>query len=580
MTNAVLQTVLYPLVLLALAFPLGGYISRVMDGENVFLSRVVSPVEKRLYRMVKIDNKQEMDWKQYFSSLIIFSGLGFAVLFLLCLLQGILPLNPQGMGGTSWHLAFNTAASFVSGTNWQPAMGESNITYFTQVMGQTVQNFLAAGVGLSTAYVMIRGFTRKKATGIGNFWVDLTRSILYILLPLALVLALALVALGVVQSFAPFHTTSLLEPITLADGTVITKQIIPLGAAASEGAVKQLGTNGGGVFGANAAHPFENPSPFTNILQMLSILLIPVAMCFAFGRSIKNKKQGAAIFLAMFAVFVLALGVTTASETQATPALAQNGAVQVDASGQAGGNMEGKETRFGTASSASWAVFTTAASNGSVNAAMGSFTPMGGLMPTVLMQLGEVIFGGVGSGLFGMLAFAILAVFISGLMVGRTPAFLGKKIEPYEMKMAVIACLATPAAILVGSGIAALAPGIIGQMGNGGAHGFSELLYAFSSAGANNGSAFGGFDTNIPLLNVGLGLVMLFARFVPIGAVLAVGGNLASKKPVAENAGSLSTTSGLFVGLLVFVVLLVGALSFFPALALGPIAENLQMMGG
>lgn len=578
MNNAV-QTVLYTLIVVALAIPLGGYISKVMDGEKVFMSRLVAPGEKAIYRLLKIDPTEEMGWKQYLLTLLLFSGAGFVLLFLLCMLQGILPGNPQGISGTPWHLAFNTAASFVSGTNWQPTAGEATITYFTQSMGQTVQNFLAAATGLSVAFVLIRGFVNVKKGTVGNFWVDMVRGVLYVLLPMSLVLAILMASQGVVQSFAPYHVTQLLEPVKLADGTVVTQQIVPLGFGASEGAIQQLGTNGGGIFGANSAHPLANPNIFSNLIEMVSILLIPVALCFTFGRSIKNKKQGVALFAAMLFVFVLALGTAVYCEQQATPQLAQNGMVELSAIGQAGGNMEGKEARFGIASSATWGVFTTAASNGAVNSMLNSYTPMGGMIPMLLMQLGEVVFGGIGTGLFGILAFAILAVFISGLMVGRTPAFLGKKIEPYEMKMTVIICLATPAAILVGSGIAALMPSMLNNLGNQGPHGFSELLYAFSSAAGNNGSAFAGFNGNTPFLNVALGLVMLFTRFVPMAAVLAVGGSLSQKKRLAENEGSLSTTSGLFVGLLIFVIFLIGALSFFPALALGPIAEQLRMLG-
>lgn len=471
-------------------------------------------------------------------------------------------------------------------------------------MGLTVQNFVSAATGIAVLFAMIRGFIRVKSTGLGNFWVDMTRIVLHILLSLNLVFALCLVGGGVIQNLQPAQTAALVEPVAVSaeggilegaqidlaaqtvtvDGLpvpgarIITEQLVPMGPAASQVAIKQTGTNGGGYMGVNSAHPMENPSPFTNLIEMLSLLLIPAALCFTFGRNIKNKKQGTAIFMAMFLCLVLALDVVAVCEQSATPQLLQDGAVNVTADAQAGGNMEGKEARFGVATSATWATFTTAASNGSVNAMHDSFTPLGGMITMLLMQLGEVIFGGTGCGLYGMLAFAILAVFIAGLMVGRTPEFLGKKIEPYEMKWSVIVCLATPVAILTGSGLAALVPSVAGSLNNSGAHGFSELLYAYSSCGGNNGSAFAGFQANTVFLNVSLGLVMLFARFLPIVGTLAIAGSLAGKKRIAVTAGTLSTTNALFVFLLIFVVLLIGALSFFPALALGPLAEFFSSM--
>ena len=392
-------------------------------------------------------------------------------------------------------------------------------------------------------------------------------------------MSLLIASQGVVQNFSSYQEVELLQPITLEDGTVITKQVVPQGPAASQIAIKQLGTNGGGFFGVNSAHPLENPTPFSNTVEMLSILLIPAALCFTFGRNIKDKRQGRAIFIAMFLMLVIALGVIAVNEANATPQLAQNGLVDISTINQAGGNMEGKETRFGIASSATWTAFTTAVANGSVNSMHDSYTPLGGMVPMLLMQLGEVIFGGAGCGLYGMLAFAIIAVFMAGLMVGRTPEYLGKKIEPFEMKMAMLVCLATPIAALVGSGIAALVPSVLDSLSNSGAHGFSEMLYAYSSAAGNNGSAFAGFAANKPFINVSLGLIMLFVRFVPMIATLAIAGSLVQKKKVAVSAGTLPTHDALFVGLLVFVVLLVGALSFFPALALGPIAEFFQMIG-
>ena len=576
--NAVLQYGLYLVILMVLAIPLGKYISKVMDGEKVFLSKVLVPVENFIYKIMRIDKKEDMTWKKYAVSVVSFSIFGFIILFLLNMLQGVLPLNPEGVDGTTAHLAFNTTSSFVTNTNWQAYSGESGLSYLTQMLGLTVQNFVSAATGIAVLFALIRGFTRVKEKGIGSFWVDLTRSILYVLIPLSIVVTLGLASQGVVQNLNSYEEVQLVQPIELEDGTVITKQVIPQGPAASQIAIKQLGTNGGGFFGVNSAHPLENPTIFSNMLEMISLLLIPAALCFSFGRSIKDKKQGRAIFLAMFIMLVAALSIVAVSEANATPQLAQSGMVDVSTVGQAGGNMEGKESRFGIVTSSTWATFTTAASNGSVNSMHDSYTPLGGVITMLQMQLGEVIFGGVGCGLYGMLAFAIVAVFIAGLMVGRTPEYLGKKIEPYEMKMAMLVCLATPIAILVSSGIASLIPEVAESLNNGGAHGFSEMLYAYSSAGGNNGSAFAGFGANTPFINITIGIVMLFARFVPLIGTLAIAGSLVQKKKVAVSVGTLSTHNALFIGLLIFVVLLVGALSFFPALALGPIAEFFQMI--
>ncbi|MDD3338666.1 MAG: potassium-transporting ATPase subunit KdpA [Lachnospiraceae bacterium] len=599
MMGTVIQYVLYLVVLVALAIPLGAYIGKVMNGEKTFLSRICVPCEKAVYKLMRVKSEEQMTWKKYTLSVLLFSGISLLVLFLMQIFQGVLMGNPQGLPGVKWDLSFNTAASFVTNTNWQAYSGESTLSYLTQALGLTVQNFVSAATGIAVLFALIRGFIRVKTDGLGNFWVDMTRIILHVLIPLNLVLALCLVGGGVVQNLKSAETVSLLEPIAVTqDGEIIedaeidtanntvkvdgeivenaeivTDQIVPLGPAASQIAIKQTGTNGGGYYGVNSAHPLENPNPFTNILEMLSLLLIPAALCFTFGRNMKNKKQGLAVFIAMFVCLVLALGVVAVNEQAGTPQLAQNGTVDISTVNQAGGNMEGKESRFGIATSATWATFTTAASNGSVNSMHDSYTPLGGMMTMLLMQLGEVVFGGVGCGLYGMLAFAILTVFIAGLMVGRTPEFLGKKIEPYEMKWAVLVCLATPIAILVGSGIAAVVPEVADSLNNTGAHGFSEMLYAFSSCGGNNGSAFAGFNANTTFLNVALGLVMLFARFVPVVGTLAIAGSLAGKKKIAATAGTLSTTNGLFVFLLIFVVLLIGALSFFPALSLGPIAE-------
>lgn len=600
--STVIQYILYLAVLVVLAIPLGAYIKKVMNGEKTFLSKILTPCENAVYKVMKVNKEEQMNWKKYAASVLIFSGIGLVFLFLLQLLQGVLPGNPQGLSGVKWDLSFNTAVSFITNTNWQAYSGESTLSYLTQALGLTVQNFVSAATGIAVLFALIRGFIKVKADGLGSFWVDMTRIVIHILIPLNLVISLLLVGGGVVQNLKGAETVSLVEPIAVsADGTIlenaeinletetvtvdgqviedaeiVTEQFVPMGPAASQVAIKQTGTNGGGFNGVNSAHPLENPNAFTNIIEMISLLLIPAALCFTFGSAVKNKKQGIAIFMAMFICLALALGTVAVSEQFATPQLAQDGNVNISMIDQAGGNMEGKETRFGIASSSTWAVFTTAASNGSVNSMHDSYTPLGGMVTMLLMQLGEVIFGGVGCGLYGMLAFAILTVFIAGLMVGRTPEFLGKKIEPYEMKWSVLICLATPIAILVGSGIAAIVPSVADSLNNGGAHGFSELLYAYSSCGGNNGSAFAGFNVNTVFLNISLGLVMLFARFLPIIGTLAIAGSLAGKKKIATTAGTLSTTNAMFVFLLIFIVLLVGALSFFPALALGPIAEFFQ----
>lgn len=583
MMNTALQMILYCAILIILAVPLGRYIGKVMNGERTFLTRIFLPAEKLIYRILKIDQSEEMDWKKYAVCAGACSVISFAALWLILTFQNILPLNPEGQTGTSWHLGFNTAASFVTNTNWQTYSGETAMSYFSQMIGLGVQNFVSAAVGIAVLFALIRGFTRVRQKGIGNFYTDVTRVILYVLIPLSLIVSVFIISRGVPQTFQGHEEVSLLEPLTVLkeDGTVTTveKQIIPLGPAGSQISIKQLGTNGGGFYGVNSAHPLENPDPLSNLFEMISLLLIPAALCFTFGRNIRDKKQGTAIFLAMFIMLAAALILIGCHEHAGTPQIAQNGAVDIGTDGQAGGNMEGKETRFGIAASATWAGFTTAASNGSVNSMHDSYTPIGGMIPMLLMMLGEVVFGGVGCGLYGMLGFAILTVFIAGLMVGRTPEYLGKKIEPYEMKMAVLVCLATPVAILAGSGLAALLPSTAESLNNPGAHGLSEVLYTYSSAGGNNGSAFAGFNANTPFLNTSIGLVMLFARFVPMAATLAIAGSLAQKKKTAAGAGTLPTHNAMFIFLLIAVVLLIGALSFFPALALGPIAEFFEMIG-
>lgn len=582
MMNVALQMIIYCVILVVLAIPLGSYMGKVMNGERVFLSRLLLPVENLIYRGLRIDKEEEMDWKKYSVCTAVFSVMSLAVLWAILCFQNLLPLNPQGMGGMSWHLGFNTAASFTTNTNWQAYSGESSLSYFSQMIGLNFQNFVSAAVGIVVLFALIRGFVRVKERGLGNFYTDMTRTVLYILIPLSVVVSLAIASQGVPQTFKQYDEVQLVEPVVVEqeDGTAaeVTKGVVPLGPAASQIAIKQLGTNGGGFWGNNSAHPFENPTPLSNLFEMISLLLIPAGLCFTFGRNVKDKRQGVAVFLAMFIMLAAALAIVGCSEQAGTPQIAQDGAVYMGTEGQAGGNMEGKETRFGIATSGTWAVFTTAASNGSVNSMHDSYTPFGGLVPMLLMQLGEVVFGGTGCGLYGMLGFAILTVFIAGLMVGRTPEYLCKKIEPFEMKMAVLVCLAPPVAILVGSGIATLLPSTHDSLNNPGAHGLSEVLYAYSSAGGNNGSAFAGFNANTPFLNVSIGLIMLFVRFLPMFATLAIAGSLAAKKKVAVSSGTLPTHNAMFIFLLIFVVLLVGALSFFPALSLGPVAEFFQMI--
>ena len=580
MMNVALQMIIYCVILVVLAIPLGSYMGKVMNGERVFLSRLLLPVENLIYRVLRIDKEEEMDWKKYSVCTAVFSVMSLAVLWAILCFQNLLPLNPQGMGGMSWHLGFNTASSFTTNTNWQAYSGESSLSYFSQMIGLNFQNFVSAAVGIVVLFALIRGFVRVKERGLGNFYTDMTRTVLYILIPLSVVVSLAIASQGVPQTFKQYDEVQLVEPVVVEqeDGTAaeVTKGVVPLGPAASQIAIKQLGTNGGGFWGNNSAHPFENPTPLSNLFEMISLLLIPAGLCFTFGRNVKDKRQGVAVFLAMFIMLAAALAIVGCSEQAGTPQIAQDGAVYMGTEGQAGGNMEGKETRFGIATSGTWAVFTTAASNGSVNSMHDSYTPFGGLVP--MLQLGEVVFGGTGCGLYGMLGFAILTVFIAGLMVGRTPEYLCKKIEPFEMKMAVLVCLATPVAILVGSGIATLLPSTHDSLNNPGAHGLSEVLYAYSSAGGNNGSAFAGFNANTPFLNVSIGLIMLFVRFLPMFATLAIAGSLAAKKKVAVSSGTLPTHNAMFIFLLIFVVLLVGALSFFPALSLGPVAEFFQMI--
>jgi len=565
-SSAFIQVLLYLGVLFMLAYPLAGFMVKRMQAP-------LSANEQRwfsLFGMLGVDNhgklSGEMNWKQYAIAILLFNIIGLVALFGLQLLQGILPLNPEKFSAPTWHSAFNTAVSFMTNTNWQSYGGESTMSYLTQMLGMSLQNFLSGATGIAVAFALIRGLTRKNVQGIGNAWVDLWRSNLYILLPIAIVITLLLVSQGVIQTLSSTVSVSTLQ------GAV---QNIALGPVASQEAIKMLGTNGGGFFNANSAHPFENPTALSNFIEMLAIFLIPTALCFCLGKISGNLRQGIVILSAMTLLFLGMYWLTVSSELAGNPWLANqvSGLVSPDMSG----NMEGKETRFGIVASSLFATITTAASCGAVNAMHDSFTPMGGLAPMLQMQLGEVVFGGVGAGLYGMLLFAILAVFVSGLMIGRTPEYLGKKIEPYEMKMVVLGLLAAPLTVLIGTAISVMTE--TGQAGvfNPSAHGFSEILYAFSSAANNNGSAFAGLGANTPFYNVMLGIAMLVGRFGVILPVLALAGSLAKKPRLPVNNGTLPTTTPLFVGLLIGTVLLVGALTFIPALALGPIIEQIWM---
>ncbi|HZM43674.1 MAG TPA: potassium-transporting ATPase subunit KdpA [Burkholderiales bacterium] len=596
--NALLQLAFYVVVLIALAKPLGAYMANVYEGRSA-ANRIGGPVESVIYRLCGIDSAREMRWVEYAVAMLVFNLLGFLAVYALQRFQAILPFNPQGLGAVSPDSSFNTAVSFASNTNWQGYSGETTMSYLTQMLGLTVQNFVSAASGVATLVALIRGFTRRAAQTIGNFWVDMTRGTLYILLPLATVLALVLVSQGVVQTYAAYHTVALMEPVEydnpkldaagqplkdekgqpVTEKATAKEQVIAVGPAASQVAIKQLGTNGGGFFNVNSAHPFENPTPLSNFLELLAILLIPAALCYTFGRMVGDTRQGWALLGAMTIVFVVLLVLCYGAEQSGNPILANAGVDQTASAMQAGGNMEGKETRYGIANSALWATATTAASNGSVNSMHDSYTPLGGLAPMWLIQLGEVIYGGVGSGLYGMIVFALVAVFVAGLMIGRTPEYLGKKIEGYEMKMAAIAILIPPFVVLAGTALAVLVePGKAG-MANSGIHGFSEVLYAFSSAGNNNGSAFAGLSANTPFYNFMLGFAMLFSRYWLAVPVLAIAGALAAKKTVPAGPGTLPTHTPLFVVLLIGTVIVVGALTFVPALALGPIVEHLVMIG-
>jgi K+-transporting ATPase ATPase A chain len=571
--NAWLQLALYLGVLLLTVKPLGLYMAQVLEGRSALIGRYFGPLENGLYRLCGVRPDEHMNFRQYALAVLAFNAIGVLAVYALQRLQAHLPLNPQGLADVSPDSAFNTALSFVTNTNWQGYGGETTMSYLTQMLALTVQNFLSAATGIAVAVALIRGFAWRSSAAIGNFWVDVTRITLYVLLPLSLVLAVLLMGQGVIQNFDAYREVATLQ------GFPANPQTLALGPVASQEAIKELGTNGGGFFNANSAHPYENPTPFSNFLEMLAIFLIPAALTHTFGVMVNDTRQGWAVLAAMAAVFVvMAIGAISA-EQAGNPLFTPLGIDQAAGDGQPGGNLEGKETRFGIVASALFATITTAASCGAVNALHDSFTPLGGLVPLWLIQLGEVIFGGVGSGLYGMLVFALIAVFVAGLMIGRTPEYLGKKIEAYEMKMAALVILIPPFLVLAGTAVAVLAAA--GQAGiyNPGAHGFSEVLYALSSAANNNGSAFAGLSANTPFYNTLLGIAVWFGRFGVIVPVLAIAGSLAAKKRLAVTSGSMPTHGPLFVGLLVGTVVLVGALTYIPALALGPIVEQLQLYG-
>lgn len=582
-----LQIGLYLFVLLALVKPLGWYMAQVYERKPCGLERILSPLENFIYRLCGINSDQEMEWKSYLSAMLLFNFLGLLAVYILQRLQIYFPLNPQLFSSISPQLAFNTAASFVTNTNWQAYGGENTMSYLTQMLALTVQNFLSAATGMSLLIAFIRGLVRHESKTLGNFWVDTVRGILYILLPLSLVFSVALTSQGVIQNFKPYQKINLLQPFTYQEldtpiknqsiEKIMNQQIIPMGPAASQIAIKQLGTNGGGFFNTNSAHPFENPNPATNFLEMLAILLIPAALCYTFGSLVQDKRQGWAVLFAMLIIFIpLIFGILIA-EQQGNPAFFNLGIDQIQNPFSSGGNMEGKESRFGILSSGLWTTAATASGNGAVNSMLDSLTPLGGLIPLWLMHLGEVIFGGVGSGLNGMLMLVIITVFVGGLMVGRTPEYLGKKITPYEMKMASVAVLIMPLFVLIFTAIAAGTRMGTNSISNPGAHGLTQMLYTFTSMLNNNGSAFSGLDANKPFYNLVGGIAMLIGRYWTAIPVLAIAGALVQKKIIPTSSGTLSTHTALFVLLLVAVTVILGALTFFPVLALGPIVEHVML---
>jgi K+-transporting ATPase ATPase A chain len=586
--QSILLLVVFLAVLLALAWPLGIVLAGVGEGADARVPGLgwLAKLEHLIYRAAGVNPKEGQGWKSYAVALLLFSVIGALVTYGLQRVQAWLPLNPQALGNVSPDSAFDTAVSFVANTNWQGYSGEQTMSYLTQMLALAAQNFFSAATGMAVAYALIRGFASRSAKSIGNFWVDITRATLYVLLPLSLLLAVFLMGQGVIQNFSAYKEVTLLDPVTYsqpkADGSgsetlTATTQTIAMGPVASQEAIKMLGTNGGGFFNANSAHPYENPTALSNFAQMLAIFLIPAGLCFAFGRMVGDQRQGWAVLGAMTILFVACTLVVLGAEQAAHPGLQALNVDQTTSALQSGGNMEGKETRFGISASALFAAVTTAASCGAVNAMHDSFMPLGGMIPMLLIQFGEVIFGGVGSGLYGMLIFAIMAVFIAGLMIGRTPEYLGKKIQAYEMKMTAIAILVTPTLVLAGTAIAVMSEAGRAGLANPGAHGFSEILYAFSSAANNNGSAFAGLSANTPFYNTLLAIAMWFGRFAMIVPILAIAGSLAGKQRLAANAGTMPTHGAMFIGLLCGVVALVGVLNYVPALALGPVVDHLQL---
>jgi K+-transporting ATPase ATPase A chain len=569
--NGWIQIAIYAALVTIFVKPLGAYMARVFTGERTFLHPILRPLERGVYWCCGVDETREQHWVTYTVAMLFFSIAGFVTLYALQRLQGVLPFNPAGQGAVEQISAFNTAVSFVSNTNWQGYGGETTMSYLTQMAGLTMHNFVSAATGIALAIALIRGFARRSAQTVGNFWVDLTRCTLYLLLPMAIVLALVLVWQGIPQNLGAYAEATTVEG---------ARQVIAQGPVASQIAIKQLGTNGGGFFNVNSAHPFENPNAITNLIEMWAILVISAALTYTFGKMVGSTRQGWALFAVMGLLFLAGVAICYPAETQANPAFAALHIDQAPSPSQAGGNMEGKEVRFGIANSAIWATATTDASNGSVNSMHDSYTPLGGMVPMVNIMLGEIIFGGVGSGLYGMLLFAILAVFIAGLMVGRTPEYLGKKIESREVKMAMLAILILPFSILGFTALATVLPAGLAGPANQGPHGFSEILYAYTSGTGNNGSAFAGISANTPFYNLTIGFAMLLGRFFFIVPAMAVAGSLAAKKIVPVSAGTFPTERPLFVGLLTGVILIVGGLTFFPALALGPIVEHFAMHAG
>ncbi len=576
-----LQILIYLIVLVLLVKPLGSYMARIYAdpgaGERTFIERLIGPFERMLYRLAGVQPTQEMDWKAYTLAMLLINLAGVAFLFILQRLQGFLPLNPQGFGPVSPFLAINTAVSFVTNTNWQNYAGETSLSYLTQALGMTVQNFLSAATGMAILVALIRGLARRSAQTLGNFWVDLTRTILYILIPFSLLIALLLVSQGAVQTFVEYQKITPLQAGAVSNPVQTADQLLALGPAASQVAIKHLGTNGGGFFNTNAAHPFENPTPLSDLILILAQTAIPASLTYTFGKMVGDRRQGWAIFAAMMALLFVFIAAAYAAEATGNSRFQALGVDQTSSEFNPGGNMEGKEVRFGIAPSAMFATLTTATSTGAVNSSHDSFTPLGGMVPLVMIQLGEVVLGGVGSGLYGMLAFVIVAVFVAGLMVGRTPEYLGKKIESFEMKMAALVILIMPVIVLGFTALAVLIPTGKASIFNPGPHGFSEVLYAFSSMGNNNGSAFAGLSGNTPFYNLTGAAVMLVARYWLAIPMLAMAGSLVRKKVVPVSAGTLPTHTPMFIAWLITIILIVGALNFVPALALGPVVEHLMI---